>query len=88
MSEDGKCIHELPFAQCGMCRPRRSPPPAAARGRTGFGAPAAASRPRRGPWITAGFDSECDGCGDLIEEGDQIRADGEGGWVCVVCGES
>lgn len=40
-----------------------------------------------GPWFPARFDSECDGCGDPIDEGDQIRADGEGGYVCEGCGE-
>jgi hypothetical protein len=39
-----------------------------------------------GPWFTARFDSDCDGCGGLIEEGDQIRADGEGGYICEDCG--
>jgi hypothetical protein len=32
-----------------------------------------------GPWFSARFDSECDECGNAIDEGDQIRADGEGG---------
>ena len=40
-----------------------------------------------GPWITARFDGECDECGDLIMEGDQIRSDGEGGWLCENCGD-
>lgn len=39
-----------------------------------------------GPWITAGFDSDCDGCGAFIAEGEDIRADGEGGWLCQMCG--
>ena len=37
-----------------------------------------------GPWFPARFDSEC---GDPIDEGDTIRADGEGGYVCEPCGE-
>ena len=45
------------------------------------------SRSGPGPWFPARFDSECDGCGDPIDEGDQIRADGEGGYVCEGCGE-
>lgn len=40
-----------------------------------------------GPWFTAQFDSECDDCGEDIEEGDQIRADGEGGYLCEECGQ-
>jgi hypothetical protein len=39
-----------------------------------------------GPWFAAQFDSECDGCGSDITAGDQIRADGEGGWLCGICG--
>lgn len=39
-----------------------------------------------GPWIFAGFDSECDECGAGICENDDIRSDGDGGWICVVCG--
>jgi hypothetical protein len=45
------------------------------------------ARPRYGPWFTAAFDGGCDGCGEQIEEGDQIRSDGEGGWLCLDCGE-
>ena len=40
-----------------------------------------------GPWFTARFDSDCDECGALISEGDQIRADGTGGYICEDCGE-
>ena len=40
-----------------------------------------------GPWIDARFDSDCDGCGVFIEEGDPIRSDGAGGWLCAGCGE-
>lgn len=42
--------------------------------------------PRTGPWFTASYDGECaQGC--QIREGDQICADGEGGWLCGDCGE-
>jgi hypothetical protein len=40
-----------------------------------------------GPWITARFDSDCDDCGGTISEGDEIRSDGAGGWLCQPCGE-
>lgn len=42
-----------------------------------------------GPWVTATFDGDCDGtsCGGRIVEGEEIRADGEGGWLCEPCGE-
>jgi len=37
-----------------------------------------------GPWIIAGFDSPC-AFGDMIAEGDTIRADGDGGWEHASC---
>ena len=40
-----------------------------------------------GPWFQASYDSDCDGCGEPITEGDTIRSDGEGGWLCTECGE-
>jgi hypothetical protein len=42
----------------------------------------------KGPWFTAGFDSDDDSCcGEGIYEGDVIRADGEGGWEHQDCVE-
>lgn len=42
----------------------------------------------KGPWFGAQYDGHCDGCGNSIEEGDMIRADGEGGWECEAwCGQ-
>ena len=40
-----------------------------------------------GPWFPARYDSDCDGCGGPIYEGDEIRGDGEGGYLCEACGE-
>lgn len=83
MSDADRCdFTDLLKDQCGHCRPERLPQPhisLAVRNRM--------SPPRFGPWISARFDSECDGCGDQIEEGDQIRSNGEGGWICLECGE-
>jgi hypothetical protein len=39
-----------------------------------------------GPWFIAAFTSDCS-WGDEIEEGDQIRADGDGGWEHLDCCE-
>ena len=36
-----------------------------------------------GPAFPAEYDGECSGCGGPIDRGDQIRADGQGGWVQV-----
>ena len=41
----------------------------------------------KGPWFGAQYAGACDGCGDSIEEGNSIRADGEGGYECRGCGE-
>lgn len=38
-----------------------------------------------GPWFMAGYGGECDSCGADYDAGDEIRADGSGGWEC--CGE-
>lgn len=40
-----------------------------------------------GPWFAAGYNGFCSGCGDDIEEGDRIRADGDGGYECEECGD-
>lgn len=39
----------------------------------------------KGPWITAQFGGELSCCFDKIAEGDEIRADGEGGWEGRCC---
>jgi hypothetical protein len=76
MSIDLPCIHDMHPADCVFCRPA---PPAPA-------APAFAQPAELGPWITAGYGSDCAGCGDPIEDGDRIRSDGRGGWLCTNCG--
>lgn len=41
----------------------------------------------RGPWFRASYPGDCNGeCGGQIYEGDEIRADGKGGWLCSICG--
>jgi hypothetical protein len=74
MSTVERCVHDLPANMCGACMDALKP-----RGRH--------HRPAWGPWFTAAFDGECDGpCGREIQEGDTIRSDGEGGWLCDSCG--
>jgi hypothetical protein len=45
----------------------------------------------RGPWFIASYQSPCAGgepdCAGTILEGDDIRADGDGGWLCLECGQ-
>lgn len=40
----------------------------------------------KGPWVPARFAGELD-CAHFVAEGDEIRADGEGGWECRDCGD-
>lgn len=42
-------------------------------------------RSEKGPWILAGWPGECDGCGEEFDAGDEIRADGQGGWEAKRC---
>lgn len=44
-------------------------------------------RPRPGPWFAAGYLGNCSECDIRFEEGDQIRADGAGGWLPECCGD-
>lgn len=39
-----------------------------------------------GRWFDASYDGDCDGCGESFEAGDQIRSDGDGGWLGECCG--
>jgi hypothetical protein len=67
------CIHDLDPASCAVCN-------GAEKRTAAEGAP-------RGPWFTAQYPGACSGCGDGIEPGDEIRASGEGGWLCEGCGD-
>lgn len=68
--------------------PPAPPPPAEAPSVEAFFAqpPAPGRGPDLGPWFTAMHESDCAGCGGEIMAGDEIRADGEGGWLCTECG--
>lgn len=39
----------------------------------------------KGPWFGANYPGKCTTCEDRFDEGDRIRADGEGGWECENC---
>lgn len=41
----------------------------------------------KGPWFSAMYSGECSAGYCVIEEGDWIRADGQGGYECENCGE-
>jgi hypothetical protein len=40
-----------------------------------------------GPWFAARLAGRCAGCRAGVAEGDRIRADGQGGYLCEPCGE-
>jgi DNA-directed RNA polymerase subunit RPC12/RpoP len=40
-----------------------------------------------GTWFTAAYYGSCADCGEDVEPDDEIRADGEGGYLCRECGE-
>jgi hypothetical protein len=50
-------------------------------------APAAPQESKLGPVSTATHGGEDDCCGEGIEPGDRIRADGHGGWIHEGCEE-
>jgi hypothetical protein len=50
---------------------------------TDFGALLAKSQ--QGKWFHADYDGDCDTCGEGFEQGDEIRADGFGGWQGRYC---
>jgi len=50
-------------------------------------AKAAAQAPEKGPWFGAMYEGRCSVGECRIEEGDRIRADGEGGYECEDCGD-
>jgi hypothetical protein len=70
MSDGERClVTELLPRDCAHCRAAAAPRPA----------------PRRpddetGPWFHARYPGTCSRTGDHFDEGDLIRADGEGGW--------
>lgn len=67
-------LTELLVADCAHCRGHQAP----------SREPSSAGL---GPWFTASYYSHCSMCDSATYEGDQIRADGQGGYLCSECGE-
>lgn len=65
--------HEV--SNCAFCRPT-----------TASVQRRALERPLLGPWFEARWPGNCDGCDEEYQAGDQIRADGEGGYLYGTCG--
>jgi hypothetical protein len=72
MAEPRCELTDLLVSQCGHCRPPAEPPP---------------PELDVGPWFAAGYPGRCSLGEETIREGDRIRADGEGGYLCRACGE-
>lgn len=68
------CKHDMEggCADCATTSPAVSPRPE--------------YQPDLGPWIEAQWGGDCADCGSYTPAGEQIRADGEGGWLCGTCG--
>jgi hypothetical protein len=68
---DTRCaVTELVADQCAHCRP----------------VPDLPRSYEYGPWFEARFPGRCSQCQERTYEGDTIRADGEGGYLCEECG--
>jgi hypothetical protein len=74
---DERCRHELIVDQCGLCSPRAE---------SGAPDPFSSPGPVAGLWFAARYAGECSRCGDWFAEGEEIQADGEGGYLARCCG--
>lgn len=74
----------------GLCEGASKPPaiePGEATGdEQAFADPDPVTEDARGPYFTATYDS-MGSCGHEIMSGEEIRADGEGGWLCGLCSD-
>lgn len=88
VSQEPRCeVTELLVSQCGCRAHRGSPPPAPASTDPFESAAGPSPRSGPGPWVPAQFDGECSGCDGALWVGEDIRADGHGGWEGRCCGE-
>lgn len=78
MATEERCVQsDLPKSMCSHCRPASEPTIEESR-ITDFGALLAKSV--QGKWFTANYSGDCSICGERFERGEEIRADGSGGW--------
>lgn len=67
-----QCVHELTRAWCAICTPRSV---------------TTVDITRIGKWFKSGYEGRCENCDTEYQPGDRIRASGEGGYLCTVCGD-
>jgi hypothetical protein len=70
-------VTDLLIDSCAHCRFPSAPTPP-----DPFSGPSA----KLGRWFTSAYSGSCSGCGEQFEEFDQIRSDGEGGYLAECCG--
>jgi len=83
MSENRCAVTDLLIEQCAHCRPstrNASIPP------DPFDEPFDGPDEKIGPWFSARWPGECSECGEWFPVGEQIRADGESGYLAQCCG--
>lgn len=78
--EEECAVTELPVSMCGCPRHAKLRPV-----QSRFPADPFESAEERAPWVRASFDGECSGCDGAIWVGEDIRADGSGGWEGRCC---
>jgi hypothetical protein len=71
-----ECIHELDPQGCSVCTGRDAKPP-----------PGVLDPSKSGPWFSARYPGPCSLCDEPFDEDDEIRADGEGGYLAGACGK-
>jgi len=75
---------DLPEYSCGrkaelaLVQPRQTPP-------LNIGFADLLQRSVMGKWFVAEYRGDCDVCGEEYEPGEEIRADGSGGWQGRAC---
>jgi hypothetical protein len=81
----GECVHDLERSSCAMCTPPAGAVVCVRGSRGRRRGRATAELYGVGPVVIAAYHGQCAGCGEHISPEDEIRSDGDGGWLCAAC---